>query len=359
MAHQSHAQADVSKINPGRRYNTLELFAGAGGLALGLEKSGFESAGLVEFDRWACQTLRKNRPGWNVIEEDIGIVARLGIRSLLSKEIDIDVVSGGYPCQAFSYAGRLEGLADTRGTLFYHYASLIEDLQPKMFLAENVRGLVSHDKGRTLTLMLNTFSEIGYDVQWRILNANDYETAQKRERIAIVGLRKDLAAIEGVDYAFPEPLNEGWVLRDVLKNVPDSEGAAYPDRKRSVLAQVPVGGFWRHLPEEVAKAYMGNSYYAGGGRTGFAKRLSWDDPSPTLTCSPAQKQTERCHPDETRPLTVREYARIQGFPDDWQFEGSMANAYKQIGNAVPVNLGKALGLSLIRTLNQIEVNYRV
>lgn len=355
MACQSEITANVRNERPVREHNTLELFAGAGGLALGLEKSGFKAEGLVEFDKFACRTLRKNRPHWNVIEEDISVLSKEGIRSVLPEGVEIDVVSGGYPCQAFSYAGRLMGLADARGTLFYHYAKIVEDLNPKMFLAENVRGLVSHDKGKTLTLMLKVFSELGYDVQWRIVRANDYDTAQKRDRVAIVGLRKDLASIEGVDYAFPEPYGEPWVLRDVLQGVPDSEGAAYPVAKRLVLEQVPPGGYWRHLPEAVAKQYMGKSYYSGGGRTGYAKRLSWGEPSPTLTCSPAQKQTERCHPDETRPLTVREYARIQGFPDDWVFDCSMANAYKQIGNAVPVNLGEALGLSLIRTLNQIEI----
>ena len=98
---------------------------------------------------------------------------------------------------------------------------------------------------------------------------------------------------------------------------------------------------------------MGKSYYLGGGKTGMARRLSWDDPSLTLTCAPAQKQTERCHPDETRPLTIREYARIQTFPDKWEFQGSISSQYKQIGNAVPVNLGYAMGRALVRLLNQV------
>jgi DNA (cytosine-5)-methyltransferase 1 len=179
----------------------------------------------------------------------------------------------------------------------------------------------------------------------------DYDVAQKRERIVIVGVRGDLT--DKIDYKFPNPYGYELTLRDILLDTPPSEGAKYPESKRKVLELVPPGGYWRDLPEDVAKEYMGKSYYSGGGRTGMARRISWDEPSLTLTCSPAQKQTERCHPDETRPFTVREYARIQSFPDDWEFDCSMSNAYKQIGNAVPVNMAKAIGLSIINCLNQI------
>ena len=185
-----------------------------------------------------------------------------------------------------------------------------------MFLAENVRGLVNHDGGKTLETMLNAFSEIGYKVDWEVLRALDYNVAQKRERIVIVGIRKDLVEKYSVSYQFPKPYGYELKLKDILKDVPESEGAKYPESKRRVLEKVPAGGYWRDLPDEIAKDYMGKSYYSGGGRTGMARRLSWDEPSLTLTCSPAQKQTERCHPDETRPFTVREYARIQSFPDD-------------------------------------------
>lgn len=117
---------------------------------------------------------------------------------------------------------------------------------------------------------------------------------------------------------------------------------------------VPPGGYWRDLPDDLQREYMKKSYFLGGGKTGMARRLSWDEPSLTLTCAPAQKQTERCHPDETRPLTVREYARIQTFPDDWNFAGPVTAQYKQIGNAVPVNLAHALGRSLVKLLNDLE-----
>lgn len=348
---------EVREVKSNKKYTALELFAGAGGLALGLEQAGFESIGNIENDAHACNTLRKNRPEWHVIEENIEKVTENGIENYIDK-IDVgelDLLSGGYPCQAFSYAGNKGGLQDARGTLFYHYGKILDELKPKMFLAENVKGLVNHDGGNTLKTMLDVFSEIGYTVKWKVLKSLNYDVAQKRERIVIVGIRNDLVKnYPSLDYKFPNPYGYELTLRDALKNVPESAGANYPDSKKKVLDLVPPGGYWRDLPKEIAKDYMGKSYYSGGGRTGMARRISWDEPSLTLTCSPAQKQTERCHPDETRPFTVREYARIQTFPDSWNFSSSTNNAYKQIGNAVPINMAKAIGLSIVNTLNQIK-----
>lgn len=135
--------------------------------------------------------------------------------------------------------------------------------------------------------------------------------------------------------------------------VPASKGLAYSESKRKILELVPMGGYWKDLPVDIQKNYMGKSYYSDGGKTGMAKRLSLDEPALTLTCAPAQKETERCHPTETRPLTIREYARIQTFPDDWKFIGNISAQYKQIGNVVPVNLAYALGRSIVRLLNEI------
>lgn len=341
---------DIHNIHAQRPYNVVELFAGAGGLALGLEEAGFNEVGLVEIDRNACNTLRRNRPNWNVIEHDVVQVAERGIRTYLPDGIEVDLLSGGYPCQSFSYAGRRLGLEDVRGTMFYYYARILRDLMPKVFLAENVRGLVTHDKGRTLQSMIDVFTEIGYNVTWNVLKAVDYGVAQKRERIVIIGVRNDIH----LDFRDPRPFGYIPTLRDALIDVPASPGSVYPERKRRVLDMVPPGGCWINLPDEVAADYMGRSYHSGGGRRGMARRISWDEPCLTLTCSPAQKQTERCHPDETRPFTTREYARIQSFPDEWVFEGSITNIYKQIGNAVPVKMAKAIGLAIVDLLNRAE-----
>lgn len=332
----------------------IELFAGAGGLALGLEQAGFEEVALVEIDKTACNTLKLNRPNWNVINDDIVEVSKKDLlKEFNLKEGELDLISGGYPCQSFSYAGKKLGLDDVRGTMFYYYAEFIKQLKPKMFFAENVKGLTTHDGGKTIETMINVFEEIGYKVEWKVLNAWDYGVAEKRQRVVIIGIRKDLT--DKVKFEYPIPHEYKPVLRDVLQNVPDSVGAKYPEKKKKVFDLVPPGGYWRDLPEDVAKDYMKTCYYMGGGRTGIARRLSWDEPSLTLTCSPMMKQTDRCHPDESRPFTTREYARIQSFPDDWNFAGKMNDIYKQIGNAVPVNLAKCVGESIMDALNGGEV----
>ncbi|MFW5795116.1 MAG: DNA (cytosine-5-)-methyltransferase [Bacillota bacterium] len=352
---------DINKVVSNREYTDVELFAGAGGLALGLEKSGFKTLALIENDQYAAETLINNRPDWNVINKDVEEVMEKGIRNYLKKEHKgkkIDLLSGGYPCQAFSYAGKKLGLKDTRGTLFYYFAEALQELKPKLFLAENVRGLKSHDGGRTLKTMIKVFEEEGYSVEYKVLNSWDFDVAQKRKRLFIVGIRNDLKEKYDLEYNFPKPLDTKLTLKDVIKDVPESEGTTYSENKKEVLAQVPPGGCWRNLPEDVAKEYMGKSYYSSGGRTGMARRLSWDEPSLTILTSPGQKQTERCHPEEVRPFTVRESARIQSFDDEWEFKGTTTSKYKQIGNAVPVNLAKAVGLSLVEVLNEIDEKSR-
>jgi DNA (cytosine-5)-methyltransferase 1 len=339
---------------PENDYSVLELFAGAGGLAVGMEKAGLKCVALNEIDKWACQTLKTNRPKWNILEGDI-------------KEFDftkykdsIDVVTGGFPCQAFSYAGKKLGLNDARGTLFYEFARVVKEVNPLICIGENVRGLLSHEKGKTLEGMISILDEIGYNVvPVQVLKAINYRVPQKRERLILVGVRKDI----GIEYKYPKPHRKIYNLSDALKKgdlydckVPKSEGAKYPDHKKEILDLIPPKGYWRDLPIELQKEYMGKSFYLGGGKTGMARRIGWDEPSLTLTCSPAQKQTERCHPDDTRPFTVREYARIQTFPDKWKFAGSVSQQYKQIGNAVPCNLGQEIGFSLVTFLNSYYKN---
>lgn len=346
------------EVVPKRNFTSIELFAGAGGLALGFEKAGFHHVMLNELNREACETLRSNRPNWNVLEADIHNV------DFSKWHNQIDLLTGGFPCQAFSYAGNKGGFEDTRGTLFFEVARAVKEINPKVFVCENVKGLVSHDKGRTLTIIRNVIADLGYTlVEPRVLEAIRYQVPQKRERIVLVAIRNDIAP--KVTFHWPAPYYRLMTLNDAFKkgelyptDVPKSIGAKYPEKKERVLRLVPQGGDWRNLPDDIAKKYMGGSYLLGGGKTGMARRLAMDEPSLTLTCSPAQKQTERCHPIETRPLTVREYARIQTFPDDWNFMGSMSAQYKQIGNAVPVNLAWALARSVMRLFNDIESEER-
>ena len=323
----------------------IELFGGGGGLALGLEKAGIKTVAVVEFNHEACETLRHNRPNWNVIEGDIHDVSFTEYRN------KVDFVSGGAPCQAFSYAGKKLGFGDTRGTLFSEFARCIEEVNPKMFLFENVRGLISHDNGRTFETIKHTFENLGYTIQYKVLNACYYGVGQKRERLIMVGIRNDL--IDMTEFTYPEADDKWTTLREALKDCPISEGQSFSENKRKVMELVPPGGCWVDLPEDVAKKYMGKSYYSGGGRRGMARRIAWDEPCLTLTTSPSQKQTERCHPDETRPFTVREYARIQSFPDDWEFQGTISEQYKQIGNAVPVEMARRVGVEIVKALKKV------
>lgn len=330
-------------------FTSLELFAGAGGLALGLEMAGFNHIGLIEFDKSAAATLKHNRPQWNVLCEDVEQVANRDLELEFNiKKQELDLLSGGAPCQSFSYAGKRLGLEDTRGTMFYHYATFLNKLQPKMFLFENVKGLLSHDKGETFKTILGIFEDQGYEVQYKVLNAIDYGVAQKRERLIVIGIRNDLKT--KINFNFPIKYEYKLNLRDVLKNVPQSECAKYSKEKEKIFELVPPGGYWRDIDPDIAKEYMKSCWYMGGGRTGILRRLSLDEPSLTVLTTPQMKQTERCHPLEVRPFSVRENARIQSFPDEWEFIGTVAAKYKQIGNAVPCNLAKEVGLEIIKSL---------
>lgn len=341
-----------SEIKTARKHTTIELFAGAGGLALGIEKAGFDTLGLIEFDRDASDTLKCNRPEWKVINDDIANISCLDLPEYFNLEIgELDLLSGGAPCQSFSYAGKRLGLEDARGTLFYHYAKFLEQLQPKMFLFENVKGLLSHDKGKTYRVITDIFQSCGYSIKYKVLNAWDYGVAQKRERLITIGIRNDLT--DKITFDFPAPHKYKPILRDILLDCPKSEGSSYSEYKRKIFELVPPGGYWRDIPEDIAREYMKSCWYMEGGRTGILRRLSLDEPSLAVLTSPSQKQTDRCHPLEARPFTIRENARCQSFPDNWQFCGSIGSQYKQVGNAVPVNLAYEIALQIRKSLEEV------
>ena len=323
-------------------HTVIEVFSGCGGMALGLENAGLKPVMMVEVDRDCVATLKQSRPKWNVVQDYIENI------DFTSYRRTVDVVAGGFPCQAFSYAGNGKGFDDTRGTLFFQFARCVREVEPKLAIAENVRGLVRHDGGKTLATMLNVLDELGYYVDYQLLRAQFLDVPQKRERVFIIGIRKDLET----KFIYPREQDYTISLRQTLQDCPISAGASYPYWKRQVMEHVPPGGYWRDLPIDLQKKYMKGSFNQPGGKTGMARRLSWNEPSLTLTCNPAQKHTERCHPNQTRPLTVREYARLQTFPDTWQFAGSVASQYRQIGNALPVNLAYHIGKCLIAMLDE-------
>lgn len=321
-------------------YTAIDLFAGAGGTALGLENAGFTHLMLNECDKNAAATLKNNRPDWNIIHDDI---ANVDFKQYKGK---VDLIEGGFPCQSFSYAGRKRGFEDARGTLFYQFARAVKEAEPSIAIGENVKGLLTHDSGRTLQTMVGILEELGYKVAYKVLRSQYLDVPQKRERLVIIAVRNDIKT----PILFPEEKDYTVSIKEALEDCPISEGQEYSSKKKRIMDLIPPGGYWRDLPIELQKEYMMTSFGQSGGKTGMARRLSWDEPSLTLTCNPAQKQTERCHPSITRPLTVREYARIQTFPDKWQFAGSVSAQYKQIGNAVPVNLGYYMGMAAIAIL---------
>lgn len=325
----------ILKAEKSTELTAIDLFAGAGGTALGLENAGIHHVALNEWDKHAAATLRANRPDWNVIEGD---VSQVDFTEYAGK---VDIVEGGFPCQAFSYAGRKMGFEDARGTLFYEFARVVKEVQPKVAMGENVKGLLTHDGGNTLKSMVSILQELGYKVAYKVLRAQYFDVPQKRERLVIIAVRNDIDS----PILYPREHDYTVSLREAIGDRPTSSGQEYSEYKKSIMTMVPEGGYWRDLPIDMQKEYMKTSFYMGGGKTGMARRLAWDEPSLTLTCGPAQKQTERCHPEETRPLNVREYARIQTFPDEWQFTGAVGQQYKQIGNAVPVNLGYYMGMA--------------
>ncbi|MGB7440649.1 MAG: DNA cytosine methyltransferase [Coleofasciculaceae cyanobacterium] len=360
---------------------SIGLFAGAFGLDLGLEKAGFQTVSVVEIDPDAAQTIAINQPhlAESAIPRDIqkvsaqtlleegGRVLNLG-RTLRPGEVDL--LTGGPPCQPFSTAGKRMSVGDPRGSLFKDFIRIVEAVQPRFFIMENVRGLLSapirhrpHNQrgkgypaleadempGSALQVVLAEMNSLGYKVNNpRLLQAADYGVPQTRERVIFIASRDgELATLplpthrkNGVD-----GLNKWKTLKDALTNIVDPylEYVPYSESRLKYLRLLKSGQNWRYLPDELKQEAMGGAYKSGGGKVGFYRRLSWEKPSPTITTSPHQKATEMCHPEELRPLSVRECARIQTFPDDWVFSGSITSKYRQIGNAVPVLLGQAIG----------------
>lgn len=331
-------------------FTFIEVCAGAGGLSSGLVKAGFTPLLLNDNNKDCCETLSKNHTdGVKIV---CGSMTEIDYTPYINK---IDLLTGGVPCQSFSQAGKRKGLEDVRGDLMIQFIQMVNLIKPRIFMIENVKGLLSHTSSnshgglvKTIDIILEKLNESNlYDIAYKCLDSSLYSVPQKRERVFIIGVLKSL----GKSFTFPSPHPTRKVLEDVLTDVPPSIGAKYPEKKIDLFKKIPQGGCWINLSEEEQKEYLGKSYFSGGGKRGILHRLSMKKPCLTLLCSPSQKQTERCHPLEERPLTVREYARIQTFPDDFQFAGSMSSQYKQIGNAVPVQLATEIGKELINVLN--------
>ena len=325
-------------------FRFIDLFAGIGGIRLGFESVGGHCVFSSEFDEDACKTYEANFG-----EHPSGDITKIDAKDIP----DFEILLGGFPCQAFSIIGKKEGFAnETCGTLFFDIERILKEKQPPAFMLENVRNLTAHDNGNTFRIIKEHLEKLGYHVYAKVLNALDYGVPQKRERLITVGIRNDL--VGKVSFSFPKEHDYKPVLRDVLLDCPEGPGVPYGENKRKIFELVPPGGYWRDIDPEIAKAYMKSCWDMEGGRTGILRRMSLDEPSLTVLTSPSQKQTERCHPLEARPFTVRENARCQTFPDEWQFCGSVQSQYKQVGNAVPVNLAYEIGLEIHKSLEGVK-----
>jgi DNA (cytosine-5)-methyltransferase 1 len=326
--------------------NFIELCAGAGGLSCGLIKAGFKPILLNDINKDCCETLKLNHPNTNIICDNIENMDFTSYKN-------IDLLVSGIPCQSWSLAGLGKGLDDKRGQLMHTFAKIIDIIKPKIFMIENVKGLMLHNKGQSLNEILSILNHKNlYEVQYKLLNSFDYSVPQKRERVFVIGTLRS----EKLEFNYPEKNKKVVLLKDVLKETDVGECAKYNDLKIKLFKQIPQGGCWINLPEELQRSYLGNSYNTGGGKRGILYRLSMDKPSLTLLCSPSQKQTERCHPLHERPLSVKEYSNIQTFPKTYKFHGSMSSKYKQIGNAVPIELARQIGICLKNCLNKSSQN---
>lgn len=315
----------------------VSLFSGCLGFDLGFELTGgFRTVLAVEKELVCRSTIQANRPGVALLD-DVSLVRGRDVHQTYG---EVDVVIGGPPCQSFSTIGQRGSVEDDRGKMILEYLRVIREVRPRFFVMENVVGILSAKKDNEPLLPWLTwkFKRLGYHVgSWK-LNAADYGSPQKRNRVIIVG---------SIDEAVgqPTPTSKRSTLREAIEDLEQDPGECgkFSPKLAKVLTLVPEGGDWRDLPPRIQKSAMGNATLSSGGLTAFYRRLHYDRPCPTLITSPTQRATTLCHPKHTRPLSVSEYQRVQGFPDSWRLSGSTAQKYRQLGNAVPVELGMAIG----------------
>lgn len=348
----------------------LSFFSGAMGLDLGLERAGIAPVLACEFDKACRATIQGNRPEIALLG-DINAYDAAQVREAagLGKRQPIDLIAGGPPCQAFSSAGQRRGFEDARGNVFLKYIELAMELRPRILVIENVRGLLSaplkhrpHEQrgkgfpslteaeqpGGALRYVIDLLEAEGYGVSFNLYNAANFGAPQVRERIILVASRDGSRApflTPTHDQAGSHGLPMWRTFRDAVAGLEEAqqEYVRFPEKRLVYYRQLTAGQNWRNLPEALQRKALGKSFEAGGGKTGFLRRLAWDKPAPTLVTHPAMPATDLCHPQRDRPLSAQEYARVQQFPDDWRFAGTLLDRYRQIGNAVPVDLGAAVG----------------
>lgn len=348
-----------------KSYNVISMFSGAMGLDNGIEKAGMRIRLCVEIQHAMAETIRINRPSIPLIEDDVRNYSGADLKALagLGNHDEVFLVCGGPPCQAFSTAGKRLGFDDDRGNVFLKYLDLIGEIKPKYFLLENVRGLLSAiytppievplkivGKGSALAYALKKIHDIGYSATFTLYDSANYGVPQNRERVIILGSR-DGYKIPLIPPTHSKNGEKGlpkWTtFRSATQGLKKCTAAPIPPKRLMYFKMLGPGCNWRNLPPEMQEKAMGKSFSLPGGKTGFYRRLAWDEPSPTLVTCPTMPATDLMHPVEDRALSIEEYARIQMFPDSWVFSGTMSDIYKQIGNAVPVGMGYAAARHLL------------
>ena len=342
----------------------ISLFSGAMGLDIGLMEAGIKIEIGQDFDDFCVQTMHAN--GHKGLLGDIrNITPEELLEEANMKVGEPFLICGGPPCQTFSTAGKRMGINDPRGSLFLDFVRMIDAIRPRFFVMENVKGLMSaflkdengkNTDTKVLDIILNEFKKLNYKTVYGVLDAVNYGVPQFRERFVLIGSRdnEDIFLPVPTHFHVHQNSNYRWkTLGDTIRDLEDAGGECdvFSDIRLQYLKMVPEGGNWKDLPEDIIQEAMGGAYKSGGGKVGFYRRLSYAQPSPTVVTSPVQKATMMCHPTKDRPLSVAEYARIQQFPDDWKFIGTTTSKYKQIGNAVPVGLAKAIGEMLVSVAN--------
>jgi DNA (cytosine-5)-methyltransferase 1 len=372
------------------------FFSGAMGLDNGFELAGLAPTLAVEVDKDCCNTIRMNRPDLCLIEGSVADLDMAKLRNARNFSGDVDIMIGGPPCQSFSTGGKRAGVSDPRGNMIYEYIRLIQEVKPRYFLLENVANIITsaikHRKiadrpgkkwnlksyqndghsmtdgevqplsadelsGSAVKQILSDINELGYSINFGILDAADFGAPQHRLRFVLIGSRDGEApqlpvATHGAEQEGRLPF---VTVRDAISDLQNNPGehSVYTEKVEFYFRQVPTGGNWRKLPEELKQEAMGGAFNSGGGKTGFYRRLPWDAPAPTITGRVNRKATALCHPVCHRPISVLECARLQGFPDSWVFTGSASSKYLQIGNAVPVELGKACALEILKSTESV------
>ena len=312
-----------------REFTAISLFSGAGGLDMGFDRAGFKTIWANDFDRDACKTHAQ----WSSAKVVCGDIAKIDACEIP----DADIMLGGFPCQGFSLSGPRK-IDDSRNVLYKHYVRIVRAKKPLMFVGENVKGLLTMGNGSIIEAIIEDFSQCGYDVFYHLLNAREYEVPEDRERVIIVGFRKDLGIKK---FTYPPARKRVVTMRDVLKDLP----AAKP----SEVCNAPYSS--RYMSRNRKRNWDDVSYTIPA----MAKQVTLWPGSPDMT-KKDKDLWEFGSPGETRRLSWREAAAIQTFPKDLEFQGDLMSIYKQIGNAVPVRLAEIIATHLYGILSTVVDN---